>query len=103
MSKPAEGNAHHDEPSKFTGVAIAFAICAVIGIGVPFAMGGLGDGVQQLSSRIALSAASIESQRNALIAMGVGAGFCVAALFGGIALGLHFLVVALAPPAAANP
>lgn len=82
---------------QYAGVMIALAICGVIGIGVPFAMGGIGEGFRNLTSNISLGAASLESQRNALIAIGVGCGFMIAALFGGIALGINFLVAAVSP------
>lgn len=93
--------------SPFLGIALFAAVCLVIAVGVPMAAAGIADAVYYVSTKVAVSAGNMNSQRTALVAIGVGCALFMAFLLGGIALGINFLLAVLDPkphgaPAAAH-
>lgn len=86
---------HGSKSSPFLGVGIFAAVCLVIAIMIPMAMNGIGDGVLGLSTKLSMSAGAVNSQRNAIVGIGVACGIFFAALLGGIAFGLSVLIAAL--------
>ncbi len=102
MADTAHGEGEK-KPSHFTPIILAAAVLALIAFVLPMAGTGIGDFVRNIGNGVAEGAGNINSQRNSLIAIGVGAGFMIAALFGLIALGLHWMAAGTRPPAPPAP